>query len=311
MVNIEVVKITPRGYCHGVVHAINQLRDILKDKTINRPVYILGKVVHNQKIVDDFSNLGLITLDEKGKSRLQLLDEIEKGTVVFTAHGVSEQVYEKARQKNLDIIDTTCKDVMQSQNTIKKYLHDGYKILFIGKKDHPEVETALSYDDVYLIEKPRDIHALSFSKDTKIAMTNQTTMSIFDVYHLNEAIKKKYPSVVILDEICDATKLRQLAIKHQPKDIDFCYVVGDPYSNNSNKLVQVSINSGVPARLIESVEDINTNHLKNIKKVSVTSGASTPTQITNEVIHFLNHFKDQHANQRPKSQYKTTNLFKP
>jgi len=307
---MEVVKITPRGYCHGVVHAIHQLRQIVKNTTLKKPIYILGKVVHNQKIVDDFSDLGLITLHKEGKTRLELLDKIEQGTVVFTAHGVSEQVYEKAKQKKLDIIDTTCKDVLHSQYTIKKYSNDGYKVLFIGKKNHPEVETALAYNNVYLINNIDDINALTFSKDTKIAVTNQTTMSLFDIYHLNEHIKKKYPDAEIIEEICDATKLRQLAIKNQPKDIEFCFVVGDKHSNNSNKLAQVSINSGVPAALIESVEDIDPLKLKSLQKVSVTSGASTPTQITNEVIQYLKNYTPNQSNINPKSQFKYKNLFK-
>lgn len=308
---MEVVKITPRGYCHGVVNAVNQLRHILTDKTVEHPVYILGKVVHNQKIVDDFERLGLITLHEEGKSRLELLDKIKTGTVVFTAHGVSDAVYKKAKAKNLAIIDTTCKDVFQSQNTIKTYINDGYNVIFIGKKGHPEVETALAYENVYLITSLKDVDALNITNNTPLAVTNQTTMSLFDIYHITEAIQQKYPHANIIDEICAATKMRQIAVKNQPKDVEFCFVVGDKYSNNSNKLKTVSLQNKIPATLIQSIEDIDPNAIKNFKKVSVTSGASTPTQLTNEVIQYLINYDKNSSDTAPlKSKVLQQNIFK-
>ncbi len=307
---MEVVKIAPRGYCHGVVSALKQMRDIAKDKSISRPIHVLGMVVHNQKIVEDFNALGLKTLSAPNKSRLELLDEVDEGTIVITAHGVSDAVYKKAQDKGLNIIDTTCRDVKTSQETIKTYLHDNYQVLFIGKKNHPESETALSYDGVHLITKEHDINSLKGLKG-KIAITNQTTMSLFDIYHLTETIKKVFPEAVFIDEVCDATRLRQLAVSHQPKDIDHCFVVGDPKSNNSNKLVEISAQTGIPASLIESVEDIKSEDLKQFKKVSVTSGASTPTQITKEVIQYLQSFNTvDRTTHKPLSIYKRKNIFK-
>lgn len=306
---MQVLALTPRGYCHGVVHAIKVLKDLAHDDTVKRPIYVLGMLLHNKKIVDDFSMLGVHTLHDPKRTRLELLDDIDKGTVVFTAHGVSDHVVEKAKSKNLDIIDTTCKDVRLSQETIKQYLSDGYTVLFIGKKHHPESETASSYgNQVHLIEKINDIETLSLSKE-KIAVTNQTTMSLFDIFNLFEAIKKRYPDAELIEEQCDATRSRQLAVMHQPNDIQHCFVVGDKHSNNCTKLVEVALKKGIPSNLINSVEELDIDYLKTLSKVSVTSGASTPSALTKEVIDYLTSFDNIHP-KKPVSTLKDRNLFK-
>jgi 4-hydroxy-3-methylbut-2-enyl diphosphate reductase len=287
---MEVFALTPRGYCHGVVNAIKIMRDLVHDNNVKKPIHVLGMVVHNRKITDEFNALGLTALDDTHKSRLELLDEIDEGTIVFTAHGVSDLVYEKAINKGLNIIDTTCTDVKTSQETIKNYLKADYDVLFIGKKHHPESETALSYSDkVHLVTSVEDVLDLSIKSD-RIAITNQTTMSLFDIYKITEAIRAKYELAVLIEEQCDATKTRQLAVMHQPADVDHCFVVGDPKSNNSNKLVTVAQKEGINASLIQGIEDLRIDHLKTLNKVSVTSGASTPSQVTKEVVTFLQTF---------------------
>jgi 4-hydroxy-3-methylbut-2-enyl diphosphate reductase len=308
---MKVVALTPRGYCHGVVYAINTVRKIAENPRVKKPIHVLGMIVHNKKIVQDLDALGVKTLHQKGVSRLALLDRINEGTVIFTAHGVSDAVRKKAEEKHLDIIDTTCKDVFKSQETMKAYLSNGYDVIFIGKKTHPESETALALSEkVHVVSSEDDIDALDI-KNNKIALTNQTTMSMFDIYQLNEALKKKHPSIELIEEICNATKTRQLAVKTQDKTVGHCFVVGDKYSNNSNKLVETSMQAGISATLIESVEDIDINPLHFFEKVSVTSGASTPTKVTSEVIRFLQAF-DKHvpSTHTPTSRIKKTNLFK-
>jgi len=287
---MKTVKITPRGYCHGVVNAINTISnlDILSTK---KPIYILGMVIHNKQIVGSLSHLDLITLHDDSKTRLELLDEISEGTVIFTAHGVSPQVYEKATKKGLNIIDTTCVDVFKSQDTLKRLTNDGYSVIFIGKYTHPESEAARGIsNNVYIVESVDDIKQLNI-KNKLVALTNQTTMSIFDVYYISEEAKKYYPNIYIVDEICNSTRIRQEALLKQDSSIDHCFVVGDKLSNNSRKLVEVSTNkANIEATLIESVEDIDIDKLKLYTTVSVSSGASTPTKVTKEVISFLERF---------------------
>jgi len=307
---MKVFPISPRGYCHGVVSAIHEMRAIAKDESLPKPVTVLGMVVHNQKIVNDFEALGLKTLHDPKKTRLELLEEIDEGTVVFTAHGVSEAVYRRAEEKGLTVIDTTCKDVKTSQRTIKEHLEKGYSVLFIGKHTHPESETARGFgEDVHIVETEEDIKTITPKRD-KLALTNQTTMSLYDIFTLSEKIKHRFPHVKVIEEICDATKARQKAVMEQP-DVDHCFVVGDPRSNNSKKLVSVAKERGLSASLIESVEDLNVDHLKTLSSVSVTSGASTPTQITKEVVEFLKRFDPNDPNtQSTKSRIKDKNLFR-
>lgn len=287
---MKITKISPRGYCHGVVNAINTITK-LTELSNKKSITVLGMVIHNKQVVDFFESKGIKTIHSDTKSRLELLDEIESGIVVFTAHGVSPNVREKAKQKGLEVIDTTCQDVFKTQDTIQELLDDNFDIIYIGKHNHPESEAAKDMSpDVHLVETLKEIEELQIT-NPKIAVTNQTTMSVYDIYFLAEKIKETYPAVVFIDEICNATRIRQEAIKNQSKEIDHCFVVGDKLSNNSRKLVQVSINEAhIDATLIENITDINIEQLKQYNHVSVSSGASTPTRITNEVILFLEQF---------------------
>jgi len=289
---MEIIKLTPRGYCHGVVDAVKTINQL--DLTnMPKPVYILGMLVHNKEIINNFKNRGFMTLHDPSKTRSQLLDEINtQGTVILTAHGTAPSVIEKARKKGLHIIDTTCSDVTKTRVLIEEHLAKDYHILYIGKKNHPESESMILLDPlkVHLLSSLDDIQSLSIKHD-KLLLTNQTTMSFYDVFKLTEEVKKHYPYVQTVDEICDATKVRQEAVANQDKTIDFCFVVGDHLSNNSNNLVNISKQkANIDATLIETVQDINIDHLKTLNRVSITSGASTPTHLTNQVIKFLEQF---------------------
>ena len=150
---MEVVSITPRGYCKGVVRAITIAKKASQQK---QPIYILGMIVHNQYIVNALERLGIQTIDHKGKTRLELLDEINEGTVIITAHGASDLVFEKAKNKGLHVIDASCLDVIKTHDLIKEKISLGYEILYIGKQGHPEAEGAISIDEdkIHLITKP-------------------------------------------------------------------------------------------------------------------------------------------------------------
>ncbi|MBU1020553.1 MAG: 4-hydroxy-3-methylbut-2-enyl diphosphate reductase, partial [Firmicutes bacterium] len=235
---MKTIKITPRGYCHGVVNAINTISN-LENLSIKNPVYILGMVIHNKQMTSSLEQKGYITLHDAIKTRLELLDEIEEGTVVFTAHGVSAAVYEKAISKGLEIIDTTCNDVIKSQMVIKEYLSNGYDVIYIGKHNHPESEAASGISElIHIVENKLDIDGLEI-RNPNIVITNQTTMSIYDVFMISEYAKIKYPNIVYINEICDATRIRQEAIANLDSSVDHVLVVGDKLSNNSRKLVEV------------------------------------------------------------------------
>ncbi|WP_044894771.1 4-hydroxy-3-methylbut-2-enyl diphosphate reductase [Bacillus alveayuensis] len=287
---MEVIKITPRGYCYGVVDAMVIARNAALDPTLPRPIYILGMIVHNKHVTDAFSEEGIITLD--GPNRLEILEKIDKGTVIFTAHGVSAEVRKRAREKGLTIIDATCPDVTKTHELIREKVADGYEVIYIGKKGHPEPEGAVGVapEKVHLVETIEEVEQLAIQSD-KIIVTNQTTMSQWDVAHIMEKVKKKYPHVEIHKEICLATQVRQEAVAEQAKEADVTIVVGDPKSNNSNRLAQVSEEiAGTKAYRVADVTEIEIDWIKDAKKVAVTAGASTPTPITKEVIEFLEQF---------------------
>lgn len=287
---MEVIKISPRGYCYGVVDAMVLARTAAADLDLPRPIYILGMIVHNKHVVDAFEQEGIITLD--GENRLEILKKVDKGTVIFTAHGVSPEVRKLAKEKGLTIVDATCPDVNKTHELIREKAKENYTILYIGKQGHPEPEGAIGVapEHVKLISSLEDVEKLDIESN-RIMVTNQTTMSQWDVKEIINKILEKYPQAEIYNEICLATQLRQEAVAEQAKDADLTIVVGDPRSNNSNRLVQVSEEiAGTPAYRVADVTEIKLEWLKGVKRVAVTAGASTPTQVTREVIQFLEQY---------------------
>lgn len=289
---MEVIKITPRGYCYGVVDAMVLAQQAAQDPNLPRPIYILGMIVHNRHVVDAFKDQDVITLD--GENRLELLNQIEEGTVIFTAHGVSPEVRMRAKEKGLTTIDATCPDVTRTHDLIREKVAEGYDVVYIGKKGHPEPEGAagVAPEHVFLVENEDDVAALQLD-NAHILVTNQTTMSQWDTKHLMERIQEKYPQAEVHNEICMATQTRQEGVAEQAKGADLTLVVGDPRSNNSNRLAQVSEEiAGVKAYRISNVTEIDPEWLKGKKKIAVTAGASTPTPLTKEVIKYVEQFDE-------------------
>ena len=176
---MKVTGIVPRGYCKGVIRAINIVKETIEQPG---PITVLGMIVHNQFIVDALKKRGAITIEDASKTRMELLDEINEGTVIITAHGAGDCVIEKAKSKGLNVVDATCLDVIKTHTLIKEQLKRGKDVLYIGKKNHPEAEGALLIDPehIHLITSKKDLEKLD--KDKHYVMTNQTTMSLYDVY---------------------------------------------------------------------------------------------------------------------------------
>ncbi|WP_312093207.1 4-hydroxy-3-methylbut-2-enyl diphosphate reductase [Niallia sp.] len=287
---MKVIKIAPRGYCYGVVDAMVIARNAALDKTLPRPIYILGMIVHNKHVTDAFEEEGIITLD--GQNRKEILEKVHSGTVIFTAHGVSPEVRKIAEEKGLVTLDATCPDVTKTHDLIREKEKEGYYVIYIGKKGHPEPEGAVGVAPhaVSLVETLEDLNNLEINQE-KILVTNQTTMSQWDVADLMESIKKKFPSAEFHKEICLATQVRQEAVAKQAGEADVLIVVGDPKSNNSNRLAQVSEEiAHTTAYRISDISELKLEWLKDANSVAVTAGASTPTPITKEVINFLDQY---------------------
>ena len=284
---MRVIKISPRGYCYGVVDAIQMAKRVVRDPLVPRPIYVLGQIVHNQHAVDSLGELGIITLD--GGGRLDLLDQIEGGTVIFTAHGVSPAVKRAAAAKGLNCIDATCPDVTRTHELVVRLVAEGYEVIYVGKRGHPEPEGVLGEEPghVHLVESAADVGALDL-RTPLVAVATQTTLSQWDTATVIDRVRERYPQAEINNDICRATLERQQAAVSQAKDADLVLVVGDGRSNNSQRLVQVVREvAHRPARLIDRAEDIDPAWFKGIRTVGVTSGSSTPTEITRAVIHYL------------------------
>lgn len=299
---MDIIKITPRGYCYGVVDAMVIARNAAMDKTLPRPIYILGMIVHNKHVTEAFEEDGIITLD--GSDRLEILEQIENGTVVFTAHGVSPEVKKRAKEKGLTCIDATCPDVQISHDLIREKTANDYDVIYIGKKGHPEPEGAVgvSPEHVHLVETIDDVRALPAEiADKQLLVTNQTTMSQWDVSHLMDELKLMFPHIEVHKEICLATQVRQEAVAEQAGAAELLIVVGDPKSNNSNRLAEVSKDiAHTNAHRITSLDELDTTWFEGIDSVAITAGASTPTPIVKEVIDYIKNYDEQNRAE-PKS----------
>ena len=282
---MEVLKITPRGYCHGVVDAFRIAKRVREET--QGPVHMLGMLVHNTHATDDLQQQGIALVDQP--DRLRGLELVKGGTVIFTAHGVSPQVKERAIELGLKPVDATCSDVVRTHELVADLARQGYEVVYIGRKGHPEPEGVVGEapGKVFLVQDPADIDALELKGD-RVAVTCQTTLSVWDTEDLIGRVQSRYPNAEVHNEICRATQERQEAAVEAAKEVDLVVVVGSPRSSNSNRLVEVVQKlGGKPAYLVDGVEDIEMRWFEGARRVGVTSGASTPTQLTRRVVEYL------------------------
>ena len=283
---MKIISVVPRGYCKGVYRAIK----IAKETAIKYPnenISMLGMLVHNKYVVKACELYHINCIEDKQKNREELLDEIDNGVVIFTAHGVSEKVKQKARAKNLIIVDATCEDVAKTHNIILEHIKNG-DVIYRGKKTHPEAQGSCDLsDNVHLVSNIEDIDALNDLHN--VLITNQTTMSILEIQTLIDHILKKYPDAKVVDEICNATRIRQQAIINL-KDVDCLIVVGDPNSNNSLKLKEIAKNHIKKIYMVECANELEEEMFENVETIAITSGASTPTYLTEQVIQTIKEY---------------------
>jgi 4-hydroxy-3-methylbut-2-enyl diphosphate reductase len=294
---MEVLRITPRGYCHGVVDAFRIAKRV-RESTAG-PVHMLGQLVHNTHATDDLQRQGIALVDPP--DRLAGLEQIPEGTVIFTAHGVSPQVKRRAAELGLTAVDATCSDVVRTHDLVRDLAERGYDVVYVGRKGHPEPEGVVGEAPgrVHLVQDLADVEALDLTGD-RVAVTCQTTLSMWDTEELIEAVRSRYPSVEVHNEICRATQERQEAAVAAARDVDLVIVVGSPRSSNSLRLVEVVRKlAGKPAHLVDSLEEVDPRWFDGVRRVGVTSGASTPTQLTRRVVEYLEAFEPSAAAQSP------------
>ena len=286
---MEIKRVIPSGYCKGVVRAVMMAKQARKDHP-GEKIYVLGRIVHNRYVAEALKLYDIETL-EGPFSKEELLDQVDEGIIIFSAHGISSSIKQKALEKGLKVIDASCEDVIATQELIRKKLSEGFKVLYIGKKNHPEAEAVLSISkDIHPVYSSADIEKIA--PEGKIFVTNQTTMSLFEVRDLFAAIAERFPEAEFEKEICSATTRRQQAVIDL-KDADLLIVVGDPGSNNSNKLREIGLKNGVKeAFMIEDASQLEEAWLKGKEKIYVTAGASTPPYLTDQVIQTIKKYAE-------------------
>ncbi|MFN3421883.1 MAG: 4-hydroxy-3-methylbut-2-enyl diphosphate reductase [Armatimonadota bacterium] len=278
----RVVLASPRGFCAGVVRAIEIVETVLQ--SLPPPIYVRKEIVHNRFVVEQLKQRGVIFVNE--------LDEVPEGsTVIFSAHGVSPAVREMAKQKNLKVIDATCPLVTKVHIEAIRFAQEGYSIILIGHAGHEEVEGTMGEAPhcTYLVQNVEDVEKLQVPDPEKVAYLTQTTLSLDDTAEIVAALKRKFPKIVgpNTDDICYATQNRQNAVKALAKQVDVVLVIGSKNSSNSQRLREVAISQGRPAYLIDGAEQIDPEWLLEAESVGITSGASAPEILVQQVIQRL------------------------
>ena len=270
---MEIIKIRPQGFCKGVINAIKYLNNNL-DKA-KRPIYMYGSLVHNEHVISAYKDLGIIQIDD--------LDKVNEGTIIITAHGLSNHKRNIILSKNIDIIDTTCIEVKKIQDIIFEKEKENYEIIYYGNKNHPECKSILEdHNSIHLIQSINDIYKLDIKTD-KILFASQTTASYLDIQVIEELLKSKYKNIIMISDICTATKNRQLALIDNSKKCDMVLIIGDIHSNNTNKLKEIS-SKYTKSYLIEDIKDLQEIDFSNVNTLGITAGASTPNVLVDEII---------------------------
>jgi 4-hydroxy-3-methylbut-2-en-1-yl diphosphate reductase len=293
---MEVVRITPRGYCHGVVEAIRIAKRVGSERAEGEQVTMLGYLVHNEHVTRELEEHGVALVD--APDRMKGLEQIESGTVVFTAHGISPQVVAEAKRRGLNVVDATCSDVTRTHDLVRRLTGEGYHVVYIGKRGHPEPAGALGVapDATTLVERIEEVDGLEFPPGTRLAVTCQTTLSMWDTKAIIDRLVERFPDIAVHNEICLATQQRQEAAVVAATDVDCVVVVGSSRSSNSLRLVQVvEERAGKPAFLVDTAADVRPEWFSGMRKIGVTAGASTPTQLTRAVIATIEALSDAAA----------------
>ena len=269
----------PRGFCAGVERAIDTVKKSLE--LWGAPIYVKHEIVHNKYVVDSLRKKGAIFIED--------VAEVPEGArLIYSAHGVSPAVREKAKARGLIEIDATCGLVTRVHSAVKRFAAQGFKIILIGHKNHVEIiGTAGEAPEVTtIVEDIKDVQGLNFAADEKLFYITQTTLSLDDVKQITEALIEKYPSIQTLpsSSICYATTNRQLALKEITGQTDIVLVVGDPQSSNSNRLRELAANRGVVSYLINNEQEIDPKWVEGVKHIGLTAGASTPESIVQRCI---------------------------
>lgn len=278
----RVLLLKPRGFCAGVVRAIDIVKIALD--TFGAPIYVRREIVHNRYVVNELAEKGAIFVHE--------IEEVPDGQrVIYSAHGVSPAVRESSKLRRLKVIDATCPLVTKVHIEAVKFAQQGYSLVLIGHRDHDEIEGTLGEapDVTQVVSNVAEVEALQVPDPNRVAYLTQTTLSLDEARDIIHALKEKFPNIAgpHSQDICYATENRQVAVRNVAHNADLVLVVGSTNSSNSNRLVEVSRNLGTIGYLIDNSQAINPDWLKGVKNVAVTAGASAPEVLVEGVVNYL------------------------
>ena len=284
---LKIVLATPRGFCAGVERAVGTLQKAID--SFDSPVYVKHEVVHNKFIIEDFKKKGVKFIED-----INLVPD--NSVLIYSAHGVSKNVKEAAKQKNLKIFDATCPLVTKVHIEVHKHAKNGTDVILIGHNGHPEIEGTMGqYDsetgNIHLIESEEDVQSLEI-KNQDLAYVTQTTLSMDDTSKIIDCLKEKFPNIKspAKEDICYATQNRQDAVNSIIEYCDFLIVIGSKNSSNSKRLAELAVKNSVPAVLIDHKDDLDIELLSDKKIIGITAGASAPEILFNDVLdHLISH----------------------
>lgn len=277
---MEVLLSAPRGFCAGVVRAIEIVQ--LSLERHGAPVYVRHEIVHNQYVVD--------SLHRQGAEFVEDVDDVPDGaTLIFSAHGVAPEVWYASKARGLHVIDATCPLVTKVHLESMKYARDGYSVVVIGHAGHPEVIGTMGQSPTvsHLVSSVEDVENLDLPDPEHVVALTQTTLSIDDTADIIQALVRRYPNLVARNDICYATTNRQEAAKALTDKVQLMLVIGAQNSSNCNRLREVAEEAGLPSYLIDDASHIQPGWLAGVESIGITSGASTPETLVEAVIDFL------------------------
>jgi 4-hydroxy-3-methylbut-2-en-1-yl diphosphate reductase len=279
----KVVLASPRGYCAGVERAVDTVQRALEQ--FGPPVYVRKEIVHNRHVVRDLAERGAVFVDSE-------LDVPPGSVLVLSAHGVAPEVYRHSRARELQVLDATCPLVTKVHAEARRYARDGYTIVLVGHEGHEEVVGTMGEapEATRLIGSVEEVATLEVDDPGRIAYITQTTLSVDETLEIIAALRQRFPAIVgpKKDDICYATQNRQNAVKALAAKVDLVLVIGSRNSSNSNRLVEVTRELGVPAHLVDDELEIRPEWLEGVDTVGITSGASAPESLVDRVVE---HFK--------------------
>jgi 4-hydroxy-3-methylbut-2-enyl diphosphate reductase len=279
---MDVLLANPRGFCAGVERAIEIVERALRQR--GAPIYVRHEIVHNKYVVEDLRRKGAVFVEE--------LDEVPRGsTVIFSAHGVSRQIRREAEARGLQVFDATCPLVTKVHVEVSKMLREGFEIVMIGHRGHPESEGTMGQSEtgMHLVETLEDIAQLEVRNPDRLSYVTQTTLSVDDARQIVAALRARFPSVrgPKQDDICYATQNRQDAVKFMAPKCDVVIVVGSPNSSNSNRLREVAEHMGAQAHMVDSASQLQPEWVAGKRRIGVTAGASAPEVLVQQVLEKL------------------------